>query len=82
MVTHPLDVCVVDFAISRFSQADLAASAVMYVHSSEAELYIDNFIFSVSDGTNNVSRPLAGNNHCLGCQLVISCSLSARNLTK
>ena len=57
MVAHRLGVCVVDFAISHFSQADLAASAVMYVHSSEAELYIDNFVFSVSDGTNNVSRP-------------------------
>ena len=39
-----------------FTQSHLAASAVMYVHSSEEELYIDNFIFSVSDGTNQVSR--------------------------
>lgn len=56
MVAHSVGMHVIEYAISRFSQADLAASAVMYVHSSEVELYIDNFIFSVSDGTNNVSR--------------------------
>lgn len=43
-----------DVAIEKFSQSDLAANSVMYVHTSDSETYTDTFIFTVTDGTNEV----------------------------
>lgn len=40
--------------VSEFTQADLAARNLVYVHTSRAENSMDSFIFSVSDGTNDV----------------------------
>ncbi|GFO33130.1 extracellular matrix protein fras1-like [Plakobranchus ocellatus] len=40
--------------IVTFTQTDLAASIVQYVHTSEAEIYTDKFTFMVSDGTNEI----------------------------
>ena len=39
----------------EFTQADLAADSVFYVHTSSSEMYMDKFIFAVTDGTNEVS---------------------------
>ena len=48
----------VDFpgtGITQFSQADLAAGAISYVHTSPEENTMDSFTFTVDDGTNQVS---------------------------
>ncbi|PIK53992.1 hypothetical protein BSL78_09129, partial [Apostichopus japonicus] len=42
--------------VSEFTQADLAARNLVYVHTSRAENSMDSFIFSVSDGTNDVTQ--------------------------
>ncbi|XP_074526804.1 extracellular matrix organizing protein FRAS1 [Halichoeres trimaculatus] len=42
--------------ISSFTQADLAARSVQYVHTSEEEKHADQFSFIVSDGTNEVAQ--------------------------
>ncbi|XP_071508475.1 extracellular matrix organizing protein FRAS1-like [Diadema antillarum] len=43
-------------AISQFSQADLAAGAVSYVHTSPEENMMDSFTFTVDDGSNQVTQ--------------------------
>ncbi|XP_035826399.1 extracellular matrix protein FRAS1 [Aplysia californica] len=40
--------------IVTFTQSDLAANTVTYVHTSDLELYADRFNFAVSDGSNEV----------------------------
>ncbi|XP_076458587.1 LOW QUALITY PROTEIN: extracellular matrix organizing protein FRAS1-like [Babylonia areolata] len=40
--------------VNSFTQSDLAADSVYYVHTSAEELYMDKFIFVVSDGTNEI----------------------------
>lgn len=40
--------------MTEFHQSDLAANSLIYVHTSEEEIYADRFKFSVSDGTNEV----------------------------
>ena len=40
----------------EFTQSDLAAGSVYYVHTSMSEMYMDKFIFAVTDGTNEVSK--------------------------
>lgn len=40
--------------VSQFSQADLAAGAISYVHTSPDENMMDSFTFTVDDGTNQV----------------------------
>ncbi|XP_059502133.1 extracellular matrix protein FRAS1 isoform X2 [Stegostoma tigrinum] len=42
--------------VSYFTQADLAARSIQYVHTSDEEKHSDDFIFSVSDGVNEVSQ--------------------------
>ncbi|KAL3876627.1 hypothetical protein ACJMK2_034445 [Sinanodonta woodiana] len=42
--------------ISEFTQMDLAANNVQYVHTSKMEFYMDRFTFTVTDGTNDVTR--------------------------
>ncbi|XP_045392852.1 extracellular matrix organizing protein FRAS1 isoform X1 [Lemur catta] len=42
--------------ISSFTQADLAAGTVQYVHSSEAEKHADAFSFALSDGAHEVTQ--------------------------
>ncbi|KAJ6657516.1 hypothetical protein lerEdw1_002451 [Lerista edwardsae] len=42
--------------ISSFRQADLVSRSIQYIHTSEAEQHSDMFMFSVSDGTNQVSQ--------------------------
>lgn len=42
--------------VNTFSQLDIAASRVQYVHYSEDEVKMDSFQFEVSDGHNQVSR--------------------------
>ncbi|ESO99609.1 hypothetical protein LOTGIDRAFT_173674 [Lottia gigantea] len=42
--------------IIRFSQSDLAAGSVKYVHTSLEENFMDRFIFSVTDGTNEIVK--------------------------
>ncbi|XP_038647741.1 extracellular matrix protein FRAS1 [Scyliorhinus canicula] len=42
--------------VSYFTQADLAARSIQYVHTSEEEKHSDDFTFSVSDGVNEVSQ--------------------------
>lgn len=42
--------------IVTFTQLDLAASRVRYVHNAEDEMKMDNFEFEVTDGFNPVSR--------------------------
>ena len=43
-----------ELEILDFTQTDLAARSVMYVHTSDEELYMDSFVFGVSDGTSQV----------------------------
>ena len=40
--------------ISEFTQSDLAANSVCYLHTSTEEIYMDSFTFSVTDGKNQV----------------------------
>ncbi len=40
--------------ITQFTQGDIAARAISYVHTSEGEGNMDRFTFSVNDGTNQV----------------------------
>ncbi|XP_078258376.1 extracellular matrix organizing protein FRAS1 isoform X5 [Rhinoraja longicauda] len=40
----------------HFTQADLAARSIQYVHTSDEEKHSDDFTFSVSDGVNEVSQ--------------------------
>ena len=40
----------------QFSQADLAARSITYVHTSEGEASMDRFTFSVDDGNNEVCK--------------------------
>lgn len=40
--------------VVQFTQSDLAAGSVFYVHTSPDELYMDKFLFSVTDGTNEI----------------------------
>ena len=47
---------ITDVPISEFSQSDLAANNVMYIHTSTEEVYMDSFTFSVSDGSHDVIR--------------------------
>ena len=47
----------------EFTQSDLAAGSVYYVHTSTSELYMDRFIFAVTDGTNEVSQ--LGHSYCM-----------------
>uniref|UniRef100_A0A8D0CH89 Fraser extracellular matrix complex subunit 1 n=1 Tax=Scleropages formosus TaxID=113540 RepID=A0A8D0CH89_SCLFO len=42
--------------ISTFTQADLASRNIQYVHTSEEEKHMDDFIFTVSDGINEVAQ--------------------------
>lgn len=42
--------------VMEFTQSDIAASQVQYIHTSESEDHLDSFTFSVSDGTNDVLR--------------------------
>ncbi|XP_031697594.1 extracellular matrix protein FRAS1-like, partial [Anarrhichthys ocellatus] len=42
--------------ISTFTQADLVSRSIQYVHTSEEEKHVDQFSFSVSDGTNEVAQ--------------------------
>ncbi|XP_033757797.1 extracellular matrix protein FRAS1-like [Pecten maximus] len=42
--------------ISEFTQSDLAANCVLYVHDSPKEVYSDRFTFTVTDGTNEVTH--------------------------
>ena len=49
------DCGVLGIPTAEFTQADLAANCIVYVHTSQEELYMDKFTFSVSDGTNEVS---------------------------
>eukprot|EP00057_Strongylocentrotus_purpuratus_P020370 XP_011674844.1 PREDICTED: extracellular matrix protein FRAS1 [Strongylocentrotus purpuratus] len=42
--------------VSQFSQADLAAGAISYVHTSPDENMMDSFTFTVDDGTNQVTQ--------------------------
>lgn len=42
--------------VVEFTQSDLAAGSVYYVHTSTSEMYMDRFIFAVTDGTNEVSH--------------------------
>uniref|UniRef100_A0A4W3I1G5 Fraser extracellular matrix complex subunit 1 n=1 Tax=Callorhinchus milii TaxID=7868 RepID=A0A4W3I1G5_CALMI len=42
--------------VSHFSQADLAARSIQYVHTSDEEKHSDDFTFSVSDGANEVAQ--------------------------
>ena len=42
--------------LEEFTQADIAANNVVYVHHSLEEVYHDTFTFSVSDGINDVIR--------------------------
>ncbi|XP_033117888.1 extracellular matrix protein FRAS1-like [Anneissia japonica] len=41
--------------IIAFTQANLAEQGVLYVHTSPEELYMDSFVFTLSDGTNEVT---------------------------
>ena len=45
-----------DVPITTFSQSDLAANNVVYIHTSTEEKYVDSFTFSVSDGPHDVIR--------------------------
>ena len=47
--------------VAEFTQADLAASNILYVHTSDSEVYMDSFAFSVSDGTNMVTQTFSLN---------------------
>ena len=49
-------VFITDVPVSEFTQSDLAANNVMYVHTSTEEIYTDSFTFSVSDGSHDVIR--------------------------
>ncbi|XP_007496032.2 extracellular matrix organizing protein FRAS1 isoform X2 [Monodelphis domestica] len=42
--------------INSFTQADLIARSVQYIHTSEVEKHSDAFTFTISDGTNLVSQ--------------------------
>ncbi|XP_077999737.1 extracellular matrix organizing protein FRAS1-like [Glandiceps talaboti] len=42
--------------ITQFTQADLAAKAIQYVHTSTDETYMDTFTFSVDDGSNQITQ--------------------------
>ncbi|XP_069782867.1 extracellular matrix organizing protein FRAS1 [Narcine bancroftii] len=42
--------------VTHFTQADLAARSIQYVHTSEEEKHSDDFTFSVTDGVNEVSQ--------------------------
>lgn len=42
--------------IRTFTQADLASRSIKYVHTSEEEKHADQFLFVVSDGTNEVNE--------------------------
>ncbi|XP_048248290.1 extracellular matrix organizing protein FRAS1-like isoform X2 [Haliotis rufescens] len=42
--------------VTEFSQADLAARSVVYVHTSPLEVYMDKFAFSVTDGANTMVK--------------------------
>ncbi|VDI42839.1 Hypothetical predicted protein [Mytilus galloprovincialis] len=44
--------------ISEFTQSDLAANSVCYIHTSKEEIYMDSFTFSVSDGSNQITQKL------------------------
>lgn len=78
--------------ISTFTQADLASRGIQYVHSSEEEKHADQFSFTVSDGTNEVSgtsRVLLqgpseaqwGKRRCSVCEGVFVRGPSAANTT-
>ncbi|XP_078659996.1 extracellular matrix organizing protein FRAS1-like [Branchiostoma floridae x Branchiostoma belcheri] len=43
-------------AITTFTQKDLAAHNILYIHTSEEEEHMDSFTFTVSDGKNQVSQ--------------------------
>uniref|UniRef100_S4RN57 Fraser extracellular matrix complex subunit 1 n=1 Tax=Petromyzon marinus TaxID=7757 RepID=S4RN57_PETMA len=45
-------------AVTAFSQADLAARRVQYVHTSSQEKHDDDFTFTVSDGSNEVRQTM------------------------
>ncbi|CAN0438603.1 unnamed protein product [Lampetra planeri] len=45
-------------AVTSFSQADLAARRVQYVHTSSQEKHDDDFTFTVSDGSNEVRQTM------------------------
>ncbi|XP_062899606.1 extracellular matrix protein FRAS1 isoform X1 [Mobula hypostoma] len=42
--------------VTHFTQADLAARSIQYVHTSDEEKHSDDFTFSVSDGVNEVTQ--------------------------
>ncbi|XP_066304374.1 extracellular matrix organizing protein FRAS1-like [Branchiostoma lanceolatum] len=42
--------------VTTFTQKDLAAHNILYIHTSEEEEHMDSFTFTVSDGKNQVSQ--------------------------
>ncbi|KAK3090989.1 hypothetical protein FSP39_016284, partial [Pinctada imbricata] len=42
--------------VSEFTQSDLAANRVLYIHTSTEEEYMDSFKFTVTDGSNEVAH--------------------------
>ncbi|XP_041363241.1 extracellular matrix organizing protein FRAS1-like isoform X2 [Gigantopelta aegis] len=42
--------------VSEFTQADLAANSLLYIHTSPNETYMDRFVFIVSDGSNEIIK--------------------------
>ncbi|XP_070544831.1 extracellular matrix organizing protein FRAS1-like [Ptychodera flava] len=42
--------------IIHFTQSDLAAKTIQYVHTSDEEVYMDTFTFSVDDGSNQITQ--------------------------
>ena len=51
-----ITIIITDVPVSEFTQSDLAANNVMYIHTSTDEIYTDSFTFSVSDGSHEVIR--------------------------